>query len=139
MAKRLHGSRCHLVRTTEAGLGPGHIVLYEDPAPPEKGHSPTHRFRPMYCGQTAGWMKVPLGTMVGVGPGNIALDGTHLPRKGAQQPPLFDPNLLSPNGRPSQLLLSSCNVLFYSCRLRTGLKNCACVARGYTPCFYDLV
>ena len=32
----------------EVGLGPGHIVLDGDPAPPSrKGHSP-HSFRPMY-------------------------------------------------------------------------------------------
>jgi len=31
------------------------------------------------------------------------------PPKGAQQPPLFDQCLLWPNGRPSQLLLSTCS------------------------------
>jgi len=31
---------------TEVGLGPGHIVLGEDPAPlPKKGASPLHNFR----------------------------------------------------------------------------------------------
>jgi len=43
VAKRLHGSRCHLVwsRGMEVGLGPGHIVLDGDPAPPpqKRGHS----------------------------------------------------------------------------------------------------
>jgi len=36
--------------------------------------------------------------------------GDQAPRKGAQQPPLFGPYLLWPNGRPSQQLLSSCYI-----------------------------
>ena len=28
----------------------------------------------MYCGQTAGWIKILLGTAVGLGPGHIVLD-----------------------------------------------------------------
>jgi len=53
---------------------------------------------------------MPLGTEVGLGPGDIVLDGDPAPPwKGAQQiPPLFGPCLLWPNGRPSQQLLSSC-------------------------------
>ena len=44
---------------------------------PEMGHSP--QFLPhVCCGQTAGWIKMPLGTEVGLGPGNV-LDGTQLP------------------------------------------------------------
>ena len=45
-----------------------------------------------YCGQTVGWIKMPLGTEVGLRPGHIVLvgDPTSPPRKGAQQhPPLF--------------------------------------------------
>jgi len=50
-----------------------------------------------------------LGTEAGLDPGYIVLDGDPTPqRKGAQQPPLFFPCLLWPNGRPSQQLLSSC-------------------------------
>jgi len=29
----------------------------------------------MYCGQTAGWIKLPLGTQVGLGLDHIVLDG----------------------------------------------------------------
>jgi len=50
---------------------------------------------------------MPLGTKVGLGPGDIVLDEDPAAPKGAQQPPLFGPCLLWPNGRPSQLLLSS--------------------------------
>jgi len=51
---------------------------------------------------------MPLGTEVGLGPGDTVLDGDPAPPKWAQQTPLFGPCLLWPNGRPSQLLLSSC-------------------------------
>ena len=54
---------------------------------------------------------MPLGAEVGLGPGDIVLDGDPAPPypKGAQQPPLFGPCLLYLNGRPSQQLLSSCH------------------------------
>jgi len=29
----------------------------------------------VYCGQSVGWIKMPLGTEVGLGPGDIVLDG----------------------------------------------------------------
>jgi len=46
------------------------------------------------CGQTVGWgwIKMPLGMEVGLGPDHIVSDGTQLPgpkEKGAQQPPQF--------------------------------------------------
>ena len=62
----------------------------------------------VYCGQTAGWIKIPLGMEVGLGSGDIMLDGDPAPPwKGTQQSPLFGPCLLWPNGRPSQILWSS--------------------------------
>jgi len=59
----------------------------------------------VYCGQTVGRIKMPLG----LGSGYIVLDGepTPLPRKGHSSPSLFGPCILWPNGRPSQQLLSS--------------------------------
>jgi len=62
---------------TEVGLGPGNIVLFEDPAPPTQkwGNSSTQFSAYVYRGQTAGWIKVPLGTEIGLGPGNTVLDG----------------------------------------------------------------
>jgi len=72
VAKRLHGSRCHLVM--EVGFGPDHIVLDGDPVPtPQKGgHSPQFSTR-VCCGQTAVSIKMPRGTMVSIGPGNTVL------------------------------------------------------------------
>jgi len=62
----------------EMGLGPGHIVLDDDPVPPKNGHSPQFSAH-VYCGQTAGWIKVPLGMEVGLSLGDIVLDGNPAP------------------------------------------------------------
>jgi len=64
------------------------------------------------CGQTAGSIKMPLGRDVDLGPGrpgHTALDGDPAPpERGTAATLLFDPCLLWQNGRPVQLLLSSC-------------------------------
>jgi len=44
----------------------------------------------VYCGQMVGWIKMPLGTEVGRGQGDIVSDGDPAPSKGAQ-PPNFWP------------------------------------------------
>jgi len=64
---------------------------------------------------TAGWIRIPLGVEIGLGPGHIVLDGDAAPqRKRAQQPPLFGPCLLWPSGAH----FSNCSALvvnyFYS-------------------------
>ena len=41
----------------QVGLGPGHIVLHGDPAPPPPGGAEPPV---IYCGQTAGWIKMHL-------------------------------------------------------------------------------
>jgi len=47
---------------------------------PQKGAEPPPQFLAhVYCGQTAGWIKVALGIEVGLGPGNIVLDGDTAP------------------------------------------------------------
>ena len=70
-------------------LGPGHIVLGRDPAPPPpKGHSPPFAAH-ICCGQMAAWTKMPLGTEVGLDAGDIVLDEdpAPLPEKEAEPPP----------------------------------------------------
>jgi len=49
-----------------------------------------------YC-QMTGWIKIPPGMEVGLSPGGIMLDGDPAPpsRKGAQQPPTFQPTALA--------------------------------------------
>ena len=49
---------------------------------------PPHFSAHAHYGQMAGWIRIPLGKKVGLGPGDIVLDGDPAPppRKGAQQP-----------------------------------------------------
>jgi len=53
----------------------------------------------VYCGQTLGWIKMPLGTEMGLGPWDTVLDGDPAPL-----PTESGTCLLWLNGRPSQLL-----------------------------------
>ena len=79
---RLHARR-HSVRRGPSVLSP-------------KGHSPQFSANVRY-GQTARWIKMPLGMEVGLGPGDFVFDGDPAPQKRAQ-PPIFCPCLLWPNG-----------------------------------------
>jgi len=64
---------------------------------PKRGQSPQFSAH-VYCGQTAAWIKMNLGKEVGLGPGDIVLDGHPAPLpKGAQPFPIFRPFLLWPN------------------------------------------
>ena len=83
---------------TEVGLGlrkPIRDILFDvDPATPEKkGHThPTQALARVYYGQTAGWMKTPLGTEIDLlGPGHIVLDGGPSSRERGTAAPLFRP------------------------------------------------
>jgi len=81
----------------EVGLGPGHIVLDRDTAPsPKKGTEPHPKFLAhVYCGQTAGWIKTPLGTEIDLAPGHFVLDGfPAIGERGTAARPLFGPYLL---------------------------------------------
>jgi len=75
----------------EVGLGASDIVLYGDLAPlPKKGAYPQFSAH-VYCGQTAGCIKMPVGAKVGLGPDHIVLGymGTHVtpsPKWGVQLP-----------------------------------------------------
>ena len=73
---------------TQVGLGPGHIVLDGDPAPPPQRGTVPQFSAHVHCGQTAGWIKTALGMEVGLAPGHIVLDGNPAPlapKKGASQ------------------------------------------------------
>jgi len=97
------------------GLGPGHIVLDGDPAhPPQKGAQSPQFSAHICCGQTAGWIKMPLGTEVDLSPGHIVLDGdpAPLPRERGTAAALFSAHVYCGHGRPSQLLLSSCSLCY---------------------------
>jgi len=56
-------------------LGPVHIVLDGDTPPlPKKGAKSPQFSAHLYCGQTAGCIKMPLGMEVGLCPGDFVLD-----------------------------------------------------------------
>ena len=64
---------------------------------PKKGAEPPPQFSAhVYCGQTAGWIKMALGMEVGLGPGHIVLDGD------PDAPPLKGHSL--PNFRPKSVV-----------------------------------
>jgi len=101
---------------------PGNIVLGVDSAPTlQNGHIPPFLVH-VCCRLMAGWIKVPLGAEVGLGPGNIVVDGDPVvsPQKGVTAPPtpIFGPFLLCPNGWMHQ------GVTWYVCRPLTR-PHCA--------------
>ena len=83
------------------------------PTPPKGGTAPQFPAH-VCCGQTGGWIKMPLGTEVGLGLGDIVLDGDpDPPRKGAQQPPHFSAHVCCGQtvAHLSNLLLLSLSLL----------------------------
>jgi len=79
----------------EVGFDPGDFVFDGDPATPRTEGTPTTTqfLADAYCGQTAGWMKTPLGTEVDLGTGHIVLDRVPALRETgkAASPHLFGP------------------------------------------------
>jgi len=74
---------------------------------PEKGTStPTQYLAHVYCGQTAGWIKMRLGTE-DLGVGHILLPGVPVLRERNTAAPFFSAHVYCGHGRSSQLLLSS--------------------------------
>jgi len=94
----------------EVDHDPSDIVLHEDPTPcSQKGDRAPPQFSAhVYCGQISAWIKMPLGTMVGLVPGNIVLHGDPAPPPNRGTHPNFRLMFIASNGRPSQLLLSTC-------------------------------
>jgi len=71
----------------------------ETQLPPKRGTAAPHFSAYVCCGKIAGWIKMPLGTEVGLSPGHIVLDGNPAPiPKGHSPPPILGPYLLWPNG-----------------------------------------
>jgi len=71
----------------------GICVRWVPRSPRQKGRrSPTLQFLAhVYCGQTAGWIKMALGMEVGLSPSHVVLDGDPalLPENRGQSPPIF--------------------------------------------------
>jgi len=84
---------------TQLGLGPGHIVLDGDSAPPHpKGPQLPQFSVHSHCGHMAGWIKMPLSMEVGLDADDFVLDGDRAsPLKRGHSPTTFGPCLLWPN------------------------------------------
>jgi len=85
----------------EVGLRQTDFVLDGDQAPPlpkkeaePGGRAPRQFSAHVYCGQTAGWIKMALGIEVDLGPVHVVLDGDSSPRQKRGQPPIIGPSLL---------------------------------------------
>jgi len=73
------------------GLSLGDSVLDGTQLPsPNRGRSSLN-FWPCLCGQTAGWIKMTLGTEVSLGQGDNVLDGDPAPRRKKRTSPNFWP------------------------------------------------
>jgi len=74
-------------------------VLDGAPTPFPKGGRVPQFSAHVYCGQTAGWIKMPLGTELGLSPNDIVLHGDPAPpQRKVHSPSVFGPCLLWPNG-----------------------------------------
>jgi len=82
----------------QVGLGRGHSVGWGSSSPPPKGHNPQFSAN-ICCGQMAGWINMPLGREVGLGPPkrHCVRWGPAPPQKGGRAP-ISCPCLLWPNG-----------------------------------------
>ena len=114
VAKRLNGLGCHLIGT-EIGLSPSHIVLDGDPAPPRQAWC---CLQVKLCDPCLSALYVPWCEKALYKYSSFPfLSFTPPPEKEHSPsqnfgpcllPPIFGPCLLWPNGRPSQLLLTTC-------------------------------
>jgi len=86
IAKWLYGSSCHLVwrRPRPRRL----CVEWGPSSPPQKGGWSPQFSAHVWCGQTTGWTKMPIGMQVGLGPGDFVLVGDPAPpaQKGDRAP-----------------------------------------------------
>ena len=93
VAKRLDGSRCYLARWHEGRPQPRRLCVRWGPSPPSIKEAEPRGGAPqflayVYCGQTAGWIKMALSMEVGLGPVHIVLDGNTAPLPKREQSPL---------------------------------------------------
>jgi len=68
-----------------------HSVRWGPGSPSPKGHSPAQFSAHICCGQMVAWIKMPLGRVLGLSPGDFMLDGDPAPppQKGAEPPSQF--------------------------------------------------
>ena len=84
-------------------------------------------------------MKTPLGTEVDLVPSHIVLDGDPAPPRKWHSSPLFSAHVYCGDGRPSQLLLSSCEIYFViDLQFARSLKCPTCVSLHMATRFYTV-
>jgi len=107
----------------EVGVGPVYIVLDGDTASLPK-RAPQFSDR-LYCGQTAGCIKLALAMEVGLSPGDFVLDGdrSRTPKR-AEPHPIFGPRLMWRNGCMDQ------DTAWYGGRLRP-MRHCVRCGPSY--------
>ena len=111
----------------------GHCVRLGPSSPSQKGDRAPQFLTHVYCGQTAAWIKLPLGMEVGLGPGHIVLDGDPAspPQNMGHSPPIAGPCLLWPNGWMNQ------DATWYDGRPRPGQHCVRCkpssTSNGHNP------
>ena len=95
VAKWLHGSRCHFGRLRPRRL---HVRWGPHSPSPKRGGEwgPSPKFSAhAYCIQMAGCIKMPLGTEVGLSPGDFVLDGDPAPSTKKGRAPKFRPMFIA--------------------------------------------
>ena len=99
VVNRLDASRCHLVWMQASAQGTLCQMENHQPPLPDKGTEPPN-FWPVYCGQTAGWIKMSLGMEVDLGVRDIVfdVDPASPEKKHTHSHPISGPCLLWPNG-----------------------------------------
>jgi len=97
------------------------------PSSPKKGAQPRPQFPAhVCCGQTAGWIKMPLGTEVCLGPGDTVLDGDPSPpAERGTAAPLFSAYVYC--AKRSPISATAVHLLFRSVR---------CIATSVTTCLF---
>ena len=75
---------------------------------------PQHFLAHVYYGQTARWIRIPLGTEVCLGPGNIVLDGDPAPKEKGTATPSYRPTALA--GIPQTHTLLITRIVDYAVR-----------------------
>jgi len=86
LAKWLDGLRCYLVWRYSLAQATGVRWGAASPSPQKEAEPRSLFLADIYCGQMAEWINMPLGTEVGLGPGDIVLDGDPAPFQKGHSP-----------------------------------------------------
>ena len=114
-----------------------HCVRWGPSSPSSKRTEPPPFSTHIWCGQMAGWIKMPLGTEVGLGSSDFVVDGDQLPspKRGPSPIPNFRPMSIvakRPDGSRWHLAWSWASVQATLCSMKNQLPS---PKRGQRPQF----